>query len=256
MQPQLARRREIDVPLHELREPLDPATPIEPGVPLGLNGAKPLHERAGQRLRADERPLENARDDREDLARRDRLHEVIADVRADRFLERRVFFALGDHHDRHGRQHLADVLVGIQPAGTGHLLVEQHQIVRAPSQKLERVIRVRRRFDVIALVCEQESMRLEKLRFVVHPKNRFCHQRHTRKVPERRDLGPAASAARRRQRDDRPAPDAIGRVTFGLCTLNPFPTRSNRSASLSLPSRRWPDACRWAEDVKSHWPHS
>ena len=203
VQPHLIGRGEIDVPLHELRKALDPAAPIEPRVSFGLDRTEPLHERTGQRLRANQRTFEDAGDDRQHLTRRHRLHEIITHVRADRFLERRVLFALGDHHDRHGRQHLADVLVRIQSACAGHLLIKQHQVVRAPSQELERVVGVRRRLDVIALVSEQESMRFEKLRFVVHPENRFCHQRHRRKVPAQQDHGLAAMPACRTARPHR-----------------------------------------------------
>src|SRR5689334_170787 len=71
----LTRGIQIEVPLRELDEAIDPASPIQVAKRLGLQHAKALDETSRQRLVVNARALEQAGDHGVDLARRYRLHQ-------------------------------------------------------------------------------------------------------------------------------------------------------------------------------------
>jgi hypothetical protein len=122
--------------------------------------------------------LEEPRDDRIHLPRCHRLHEIRADIRAERFHERGVFLALGDHHDVEIGRDLPELAKGIEAAGARHLLVEEHEIESASSQQLGAVGGVGGRFDQEAFVSQEHPMWLEELGLVVDPQHRLpvrCH---------------------------------------------------------------------------------
>jgi hypothetical protein len=113
---------------------------------------------------------------------RHRLDEVARDVLAERFGERAVLFALGDHDDLESRFDLPDLLDGLETAGTWHLLVEQDEVERPTPNHLERVVGVRGGFDFEPLVTQEDAMRLEQLRLVVDPEYGLGLNRHEAKL--------------------------------------------------------------------------
>jgi hypothetical protein len=44
----------------------------------------------------------------------------------------------------------------VQPPATGHLLVQQHQVVRLATSQLQRVIAIRRRIDDVAALTQEK----------------------------------------------------------------------------------------------------
>src|SRR5437588_7594268 len=169
----LAGGSEINVPAHQLVVAIDPSSPIEIAIALQLDCAESLHETACYRLLTDARALENPRHYRQHLSRIDRLDEIIANVGADRFLERRIFFALGDHHYGKSRGDLAHIAVDFEPAFPRHLLIEQQDVERTTPQQLYRVVGVGRPLYGIAFGAKEDAVRLQQLTFVVHPEYRF-----------------------------------------------------------------------------------
>ena len=167
----LAGRGEVHVPAHQLREALHPAAPVEGALPLQLDGAKALDEGAGDRLLADARPVEDAGDGGQHLTRVDRLDQVVADVGAERLLEGGVLLALRDDDDGEVGGQLLEVLERVETAAAGHLLVEQHDVEGAPSQHLQRVVGVARAVHLVALLPQEDAVRLEKLDLVVDPED-------------------------------------------------------------------------------------
>src|SRR5687768_2694889 len=169
----LASGRKVDVPAHQLVEPIYPPAPVEIGVALELDCAEALDEAARDRLLPDARTIENPRHHAQHLAWIDRLDQVVPDVGADRFLERGIFLALGDHHHRQVRRKLANIAVHLEPALARHLLVEEENVERPASKQLDRVVGVRRPLYGIALGAQKDAVRLEELTFIVYPEYRF-----------------------------------------------------------------------------------
>ena len=169
----LAGGSEVHIPAHQLVVAVDPATPVEIAIALELDRAESLDEAARDRLLTDARALENLRDDGQHLTRVDRLDEIVADVDADRFLERRIFLALRDHHDRHGRRDLAHISIELEPPLARHLFIEEHDVERPAPQKLDRIVGVGRPLYGIAFGAQEDAMRLQKLAFIVYPEYRF-----------------------------------------------------------------------------------
>ena len=169
----LAGGGEIDIPAHQLVEAIDPAPPIEIAVAIQLDGAESFDEAARDCLLADARAFQDPRHHRQHLARVDRLDEIITDVGADGFLERRVFLALGHHHHRQRRGELAHIAENFEAALARHLLVEQQDVERAAPEQLDRVVCVRGPLYGIAFGAEKDAVRLEKLTFIVHPEYGF-----------------------------------------------------------------------------------
>jgi hypothetical protein len=171
VQPHLAGRDEIDVPLRQLAEALDPAAPVEWTLPLELDRPESLDEVAGDRLLTDAGTLENARDRRQYLARIDRLHQVVAHVGAERLPERRVVLALRDHHHRKVRGQVAHLSIRLESALAGHLFVEQHEVECLAPEKFDGVLGVVRPVDLVALLPQEDPVRLEQLGLIVHPED-------------------------------------------------------------------------------------
>jgi hypothetical protein len=171
VQSHLADLRELDVPIDELTVPIDPAAPVEGVIALVLKCAEPFDELSCHRLLPDLRALEDARHDGEDLPRIDRLDEIVIDVDADRLAHRRIFLALRDHHDRKRGIEIAQLAKRFESTLARHLLIEQHQAVRSPAQHLDRVVGVGRRVDVVSFVTQEDAVRFEQVRFVIHPQN-------------------------------------------------------------------------------------
>jgi hypothetical protein len=130
----LACRHEVQIPLRELGESVDPSTPVEVAKRLGLHLAKALDKSPREHLLMNASSLQQAGDDCIDLSRSDRLHEIRADLSAERFHERGVFLALGDHHNVEIRRDFPEFAKRIQAASSRHLLVEQHQIERTATE--------------------------------------------------------------------------------------------------------------------------
>src|SRR5690606_38156336 len=108
------------------------------------------------------------------------LHQVITDICAYGFLERCIFFTLGHHDHRHCGRQLTYSAICLEPSCTRHLFVEEHEVVRPTPQQLQRIVRICCRFHHVPAVGEQQSVRLEKLRLVIHPQNCLCGLRHSR----------------------------------------------------------------------------
>src|SRR6478672_5024828 len=178
VEPGFSGSGKLDVPSHELVESLDPSAPVEIAIALELDCTEPLDKSARNCLLSNSRAFENLRDNRKNLPRIDRLHEIVANVRADRFLQRRILFALRDHHDGKIRRELAHVSICFQAAFPRHLLVEQHYVECATAQHLDGVVGVRRPFDVVALRAQKYAVRLQELTFVVHPEDGFGRRWH------------------------------------------------------------------------------
>ena len=122
----LVAGREPHFPAHQLDHQLDPLAPRQRRAAARLELAEAGDEVAREALLADAVALEEPRDDREDLARVHRLHEVVVHLDADRLAQRRLVLALRHHHDRHRGVDGADLAQQLEAAAAGHLLVEQH----------------------------------------------------------------------------------------------------------------------------------
>src|SRR5216683_1240188 len=158
-------------PASQRGDQLDPLAPGEARAPPPLELAEPGDEITRQALLADAVALEQARDHREDLARLDRLHEVVVHLDPDRLAQRALVLALGDHHDRHGGVERADLADQLEPASPGHLLVQQHDAVRLAPQQRERVVAVGGGGHREPLALEEAPVRGEALDFVVYPED-------------------------------------------------------------------------------------
>src|SRR5437879_4098279 len=156
-----------------------------------------------QTLLADAVALEQPRDDREDLARLDRLYQVIVHLDPDRFAQRAFVLALGDHHHRYARVDRADLADQLEPAPPGHLLVEQHDAVGLTPQQREGVVAVRRRCNGEPLGFEKATVGGEPLHFVVHPQNGL-RPRHRPKLWRLANPGNAGLIWQRAVRPARP----------------------------------------------------
>ena len=131
-----------DLPLRQLHDQLDPLAPGQRRAPAGLELAEPGGEVAREPLLPDPVALEQPGDHREDLARIDRLDQVVGDLGADGVLERGRLLALGHHDHRHRVVDRADGLEQLQPPAARHLLVEQHDAVGLALQQHQRVVAV------------------------------------------------------------------------------------------------------------------
>ena len=69
-------------------------------------------------------------------------------------------------------------LIGLEAALARHLLVEQQQVERPAPEHLDGVVGVRRRLDLVALLAEEDAVRLEQLGLVVHPEDGFHWRSH------------------------------------------------------------------------------
>src|SRR5256885_3579502 len=125
------------------------------------------------RLLADAVALEQTRDHREDLARLDRLHEVVVHLDPDRLAQRALVLALRDHHDGHGGVERADLADQLESASPRHLLVQQHDAVGLAPQQRERVVAMGRGGHREPLVLEEAPVRGESFDFVIHPEDGF-----------------------------------------------------------------------------------
>src|SRR5207253_5842853 len=167
----LAGGAQADLPSRQLRDQLDPLAPGEGRAPAPLELAKPGDEIAGQALLADAVPFEQARDHGEDLARLDRLHEVVVYLDPDRLAQRALILALRHHHDRHGGVEGPDLADQLEAASPRHLFVQQHDAVGLAPQQRERVVAVSRGGHREPLVLEEAPVRRESLDFVIHPED-------------------------------------------------------------------------------------
>ncbi len=66
---------------------------------------------------------------------------------------------------------VADLAEHGHAAHARHLLVEEHDVEGATAQHFDRVVGVRRPFDVITLGAQEDAVGLEKLAFVVDPQD-------------------------------------------------------------------------------------
>jgi hypothetical protein len=176
-EPRLPRLDEIEVPLRELAVALDPGTPVL-RLAEHLHLPEALDECPRDGLLPEARAVQDLRDRREHLAGMDRLDEVVAHVGADGFGERRFRFALRHHDDGQVGRDLAQLAKGLESALPRHLLIEEHDVEGPAAKQLRRIVRVGGPLDVVALLAQEDAVRLEKLRFVVHPENRLrrlCH---------------------------------------------------------------------------------
>ena len=105
----------------------------------------------------DARALEQTRNDGVNLTRRHRLHEVRRDIGAQRFHERRIFLALGDHDDVQIRRDLAELAKGVEATHAGHLFVEKNEIECTAAQQLSSILGVGRRFDNEAFISRSSA---------------------------------------------------------------------------------------------------
>ena len=171
LQPGLVGLAQPHLPLGQLGHQLDPLAPVERASAPGLELAEPGREVAGEALLPDPVAVQEPGDHGEDLARVDRLDEVVGDLGADGVLEGLGLFALGDHHHRHAVVDAADGLEELEPAPAGHLLVEQHHAVGLALEQDEGVVAVGGRLDGEALLLQKEDVGREALDLVVHPED-------------------------------------------------------------------------------------
>jgi len=164
-------RGEPHFPARQLGDELGPFAPRQVRAAAPLELAKPRDEVARQALLANPVAFEQARHDRQHLARMHRLHEVIVDFDPDRVAQQGVVFALRHHDDGHGRIDRANFWDQLDAAAPGHLLVQQDNAVRLAPQHRERVIAVRRLRDRESLLLEELAMRREPVDFVVDPED-------------------------------------------------------------------------------------
>jgi len=66
--------------------------------------------------------------------------------------------------------HLA---VRLETPLSGHLLVEHHEVVRPTPKHLDGVVGILGPVDFVALVAQEDAVRLQQLRFIVDPEHGF-----------------------------------------------------------------------------------
>ncbi len=196
----LPRPGEPHVPQRELAKQVDPLAPSERSRAARLELAEPRDEFAREMLLPDPVALEQARHHREHLARLHRFDEIIVDSEADRLAHRGGVLRFRHHHDGHGGVQLADQAEQVEAAAARHLLVHQHHAIGAAPEQLERVVAVRGRGDLVAVVGQEAAMRLEPLGLVVHPQDALGPRRHCGNLAARgraRYIRPTTTSARR-----------------------------------------------------------
>ena len=171
LQPRLVGLPQPHLPLGQLGHQLDPLAPGQRAAAAGLELAEPGREVAGEALLADPVAVEQPGDHREDLARVDRLDQVVGDLGADGVLEGLGLLALGHHHHRHAVVDGPDGAEQLQPPPAGHLLVEQDHAVGLALEQDQRVVAVGGGLHGEALLLEKEDVGREALDLVVHPEN-------------------------------------------------------------------------------------
>ena len=107
-------------------------------------------------LLADRRPLQNAGDDRKDLARTRRLHEIVGHPPSDRVRHGLIFSRLGHHNDPDVWVLAAHDLQNLQAAPPRHLLVQQNEVVRVLTHQNEGVVPIRDRVHVVSTRLQKE----------------------------------------------------------------------------------------------------
>ena len=68
---------------------------------------------------------------------------------------------------------------------SGHLLVEKHEVERTPAHELRGIVRIGGGLNLEPLVAQEDAVRLEQLRLVIHPENGLGLVRHRSNVAPR-----------------------------------------------------------------------
>ena len=171
LQAGLVRLAQPHLPFGQLRHELHPLAPGQRPRAAGLELTEAGREVAGEPLLADPVAVEQPGHHREDLARVDRLDQVVGDVGADRVLERLRLLALGHHDDRHPVVDGTDGPEQLEPAAAGHLFVEQDHPIRLPLQQHQGVVAVGGGLHREALFLQEQDVGREALDLVVHPQD-------------------------------------------------------------------------------------
>ena len=158
-------------PLGELDHELDPLAPAQRGATAGLELAETGSEVAREALLPDPVTLEEPGDDREDLARVDRLDEVVGDLGAQGVLEGLGLLALRHHDHGHGLVHGPDGAEELEPTPAGHLLIEQDDAIGLALEHDEGIVTMGTGVDGESLFLEEHDVRGEGLDLVVDPED-------------------------------------------------------------------------------------
>ena len=75
-----------------------------------------------------------------------------------RFVEGRVFLALGDHDYGEVWRHLSYIAVRFEPALAGHLLVKEEQIEGMPAQHFHGIIGIAGPFHPVSLASQAHTV--------------------------------------------------------------------------------------------------
>lgn len=107
----------------------------------------------------------------EELIWIDGLDQVIGDLPADGLVHQLLLFALSDHDDGHEGAKFFDSLQGVEARQAGHVFVEEDQVEGLALDGLDGIGSAQDGRHFVALVLEEEDVRLEQVDLVVGPKD-------------------------------------------------------------------------------------
>ena len=110
-------------------------------------------------------------DDQEYLRGDHRLDEIVVDLLPDGVFHQALFLGFRDHHHRQMRADLLDFLQRGQAVLARHHFVQEHQVVRLPPDRFDRIVAGHDAIDTEALALQKEDMRPQGVDFVIDPQN-------------------------------------------------------------------------------------
>ena len=107
----------------------------------------------------------------------DRLDEIVGYLRANGLIHDILLLALGDHHHGHGGGYRLDCLEGFEATDTWHHLVEKDKVETALTAKVDGIVTIAHRDDLIAFLFQKNDVGTEMFYLVIHPQQGsvFCH---------------------------------------------------------------------------------
>ena len=115
--------------------------------------------------------VEDFFDRQQDLVRVDGLDEVVADLGADGLLHDVLFLTLGDHDDGHVGMFVLDALKRFYAIQPRHVLVQKNHVERPRLHLVQGLHAAVHPRHVVALLVQEQNVRLQQFDFVVSPKN-------------------------------------------------------------------------------------
>ena len=112
----------------------------------------------------------------ENLHRIDRLEEVVGNLRPDGLVHQVFGLVFRDHH--HGKRGTdgLDLAEGFQSGESGHVFVEQDEVVITFLAEVDGIAAVGSGGDFVAALFEEDAMGFEEVDFVVDPEKTCAHR--------------------------------------------------------------------------------